>query len=65
MAPERARTFANVLLVSGAAVTAYVLLSRRDVRRIVWTLARPYLSQLPAQLRQEIADAWVQSGRAS
>jgi hypothetical protein len=65
MSPERARTVANVLLFAGAAAAAYVILSRPRLRRAVWRLSRPYLSQVEAYLRREIGDAGMQSGRTS
>jgi hypothetical protein len=65
MSPQRARTVANWLIVSGVGAAAYLIVSRPPLRRAVWNLSRPYLALLPVYLTREISTAWMESGRPS
>jgi hypothetical protein len=64
MTEDRARTVANVILGAAALGAAFVVLSRPPLRRAAWRLAVGALTgTIPVWLRQEVRQAWIESGR--
>ena len=64
MTDAEARTVANVVLVAAGAAAAYVVLTRRPLRRFVLRAVRLWLgASVPVYLVNEARQAWVDSGR--
>lgn len=65
MREETARTVANVVLAAAAVGAAVVVLRVPALRKMAIGLAATALTtQVPAWLRQEVSQAWTNSGRA-
>jgi hypothetical protein len=63
MTDQNARTAANVVLVSAGMAAAYLVLTRRPLRRLALTAVQLYLgASLPAFLLTQARQAWVESG---
>lgn len=63
-APARARTVANVLLVSAGVATAYVVLRNPPLRRLALRGVRLWLgASVSGYLLAEVGRAWGASGR--
>ena len=63
-AGTRARSFANVVLVSAGAAAAYVVLANPKRRRIARRLVRMWLgASVPVYLLAEAGRAWVEAGQ--
>ncbi len=59
MTPERARTAANVVLVSAGLAAAYVVVTSPPLRRLAWRAGRWWLgTSLPALVAAEVGRAW-------
>ena len=66
MTSERARTVANVLLVTAGAAAAYVVVTTPSLRRLAVRAARVWLgASVPAYLLYETRRAWMESRRAA
>lgn len=64
MKEDTARTVANVVLAAAAVGAAVVVLRVPALRKMALGLAATALTtQLPAWLRQEVTQAWHQSGQ--
>ncbi len=64
LTPARARTVANVLLVSAGAAAAYVVLTNPPLRRLALRGVRIWLgASVPGYLLAEVGRAWVASAR--
>ena len=64
MTPEKARTVANVVLLSAGAAAAYVVLTSPPLRRFAYRATRAWLgASLPLFLAHEVHQAWVSTGR--
>jgi hypothetical protein len=64
MTSTRARTVANVVLVSAGVAAAYVVLTTPPLRRLVFRAARIWLgASVPVYLVGQTRQAWVESGR--
>jgi hypothetical protein len=65
MKEETARTVANVVLAAAAVGAAVVVLRVPALRRMAVGLTVTALTtQVPTWLRQEVSQAWTNSGRA-
>ncbi len=65
MREETARTVANIVLAAAAVGAAVVVLRVPALRKMAIGLAATALTtQVPAWLRQEVSQAWTNSGRA-
>lgn len=65
MTENTARSVANVVLAAAAVGAAYVVVTTPPLRRLAWRLAVTALTgTLPLWLRQEVHQAWIDSGRA-
>jgi hypothetical protein len=66
MTSERARTVANVLLVTAGAAAAYVVVTTPSLRRLAARAVRVWLgASVPAYLLYETRRAWMESRRAA
>jgi hypothetical protein len=66
MTSARARTVANVMLVTAGVAAAYVVLRTPSLRRLAAQAARVWLgASVPAYLLEQTRRAWVESGRAA
>ena len=66
MTRDRARTVANVLIVTTGVAAAYVVLRTPPLRRLAFRSLRVWLgASVPLYLLNETRRAWVQSGRAA
>jgi hypothetical protein len=64
MREDTARTVANILLATAAIGAAVVVLRVPALRKMAVGLAATALTtQVPAWLRQEVSQAWTNSGR--
>jgi hypothetical protein len=64
MKEETARTVANIVLAAAAVGAAVVVLRVPALRKMAIGLAATALTtQVPAWLRQEVSQAWTNSGR--
>ena len=64
MTSTRARTVADVVLVSAGVAAAYVVLTTPPLRRLVFRAARIWLgASVPVYLLGQTRQAWVESGR--
>ena len=64
MKEETARTIANIVLAAAAVGAAVVVLRVPALRKMAVGLAATALTtQIPAWLRQEVSQAWTNSGR--
>jgi hypothetical protein len=62
----RARTVANVMLVTAGVAAAYVVLRTPSLRRLAAQAARVWLgASMPVYLLEQTRRAWVESGRAA
>ena len=65
MREDTARTVANIVLAAAAVGAAVVVLRVPALRKMAVGLAATALTtQIPAWLRQEVSEAWTNSGRA-
>ncbi len=65
MTEDTARTVANVVLTAAVVGAAYVVVTTPPLRRLAWRLAVTALTgTLPFWLRQEVHQAWIESGRS-
>jgi len=63
---DRARTVANVVIVSAGVAAAYVVLTTPPLRRLAFQAVRVWLgASVPVFLLEETRRAWVESGRAA
>lgn len=63
MTDANARTTANLLLASAAVATAYVIVTRPPLRRLVFQMARLWLGvAVPAYLADQARQVWLESG---
>jgi len=61
----RARTVANLVLVSTGAVAAYVVWTTPPLRRLAWRATRLWLgASVPAYLLLQTRQAWLESARS-
>jgi hypothetical protein len=66
MTSARARTVANVMLVTAGVAAAYVVLRTPSLRRLAAQAARVWLgASVPVYLLEQTRRAWVESGRAA
>jgi len=66
MTSTRARTVANVVLVSAGVAAAYVVLTTPPLRRLVFRAAQIWLgASVPVYLVNQTRQAWLESGRAA
>jgi hypothetical protein len=66
MTRARARTGANVRLVTAGVAAAYVVLRTPSLRRLAAQAARVWLgASVPVYLLEQTRRAWVESGRAA
>lgn len=66
MTPARARTAANVVLVSAGVGAAYVILTTPPLRRLAIQAVRWWLgASVPAYLAAEIGRGWRASARVN
>ena len=66
MTSARARTVANVMLVTAGVAAAYVVLRTPSLRRLAAQAARVWLgATVPVYLLEQTRRAWVESGRAA
>jgi hypothetical protein len=66
MTSARARTVANVMLVTAGVAAAYVVLRTPSLRRLAAQAARVWLgASVPVYLFEQTRRAWVESGRAA
>ena len=64
MTSTRARTVANIVLVSAGVAAAYVILTTPPLRRLVFRAARIWLgASVPVYLVEQTRQAWLESGR--
>jgi hypothetical protein len=64
MTSTRARTVANLVLVSAGVAAAYVVLTTPPLRRLVVRAARIWLgASVPLYLVDQTRQAWLESGR--
>jgi len=62
MTETTARTVANALLVTAGIAAAYVVVTRRPMRRLAVQAARAWLgASIPGYLLQQTRRAWVES----
>jgi hypothetical protein len=62
----RARTVANVMLVTAGVAAAYVVMRTPSLRRLAAQAARVWLgASMPVYLLEQTRRAWVESGRAA
>ena len=62
MTDANARTTANLLLASAAVATAYVIVTRPPLRRLVFQMARLWIGvAVPASLADQARQAWLES----
>ena len=64
MTDARARTVANVVLVSAGVAAAYVVMTTPPLRRLALRATRLWLgASVPLYLLEQTRRAWVESGR--
>jgi hypothetical protein len=64
MTSARARTVANVVLVSAGVAAAYVVMTTPPLRRLAFRATRLWLgASVPLYLLEQTRRAWVESAR--
>jgi len=66
MTDARARTVANVVLVSAGVAAAYVVMTTPPLRRLAFRATRLWLgASVPLYLLEQTRRAWVESARSA
>jgi hypothetical protein len=66
MTDARARTVANIVLVSAGVAAAYVVMTTPPLRRLAFRATRLWLgASVPLYLLEQTRRAWVESARSA
>ena len=66
MTDANARTAANVVLVGAGVAAAYVILTKRPLRRLAFKAIQIWLgASVPVYMMNQAREAWIESGRSA
>ena len=66
MTDANARTTANVVLIGAGVAAAYVILTKRPLRRLAFKAFEFWLgASVPIYMMNQAREAWIESGRSA